>query len=147
MIADLKGKLKLAPALADMRKKDRHKKDVKGGLVNKVKNKKNTANKAHQKKEEAWKKLPPKDDEPTTKDIAGKKYQWCIHHMAWGVHSSQECCLGASHKDALKENKDKPKDRAIFYAAAAATIANPSPSSQSSPMTKNDGLRCHVYGE
>jgi hypothetical protein len=42
-----------------------------------------------------------------------------------GVHSAQECRLGASRKDALKENKDKPKDRAISYAAAAATIANP----------------------
>jgi hypothetical protein len=125
MIADLKGKLKLALALADKRKKDGHKKDVKGSLVNKVKNKKNMANKAHQKKEEAWKKLPPKDGEPTTKDVAGKKYQWCIHHMAWGVHSAQECRLGASCKDALKENKDKPKDRAISYAAAAATIDNP----------------------
>jgi hypothetical protein len=40
MIADLKGKLKLAPALADKCKKDGHKKDVKGGPVNKVKNKK-----------------------------------------------------------------------------------------------------------
>jgi hypothetical protein len=125
MIADLKGKLKLAPALADKRKKDWHKKDVTGGPVIKVKNKKNTANKAHQKKEEACKKLPPKESEPTTKDVAGKKYQWCIHHMAWGVHSAQECRLGASRIDALKENKDKPKDRAISYAAAAATIANP----------------------
>jgi hypothetical protein len=125
MIAELKGKLKLAPALADKCKKDGHKKDVKGGLVNKVKNKKNTANKAHQKKEEAWKKLPPEDSEPPTKDVAGKKCQWCIHHMAWGVHSAQECRLGASRKDALKENKDKPKDRAICFAAAAATIANP----------------------
>jgi hypothetical protein len=125
MIADLKGKLKLAPAFADKHKKDRHKKDVKGGPVNKVKNKKNMANKAHQKKEEAWKKLPPKGSEPTTKDVAGKKYQWCIHHMAWGVHSAQECHLGASCKDASQENKDKPKDRAISYAAAAATIANP----------------------
>jgi hypothetical protein len=125
MIADLKGKVKLTPALADKHKKDGHKKDVKGGPVNKMKNKKNTANKAHQKKEEAWKKLPPKDGGPTTKDVAGKKYQWCIHHMAWGVHSAQECRLGASCKDALKENKGKPKDRAISYAAAAATIANP----------------------
>jgi hypothetical protein len=43
--------------------------------------------------------------------------------MAWGVHSSQECRLGASRKDA---SKDKAKDKAMTYAAAAATIANPS---------------------
>jgi hypothetical protein len=75
MIADLKGKLKLAPALAEKRKKDGMKKDVKGSA--KVKNKKNTANKTHQKKEEAWMELPPKDGEPTTKEVAGKNYHWC----------------------------------------------------------------------
>jgi hypothetical protein len=126
MIADLKGKLKLAPALADKRKKEGGKKDVKGGQA-KVKNKKNTGNKTHQKKEEAWKKLPPKDGKPTVKDLWGKKYQWCVHHMAWGVHSTQECRLGASRKDkANNKHKDKPKNRAIFYAAAAATVSNPS---------------------
>jgi hypothetical protein len=126
MIADLKGKLKLAPALADKRKKEGGKKDVKSGQA-KVKNKKNTANKTHQKKEEAWKKLPPKNGKPTVKDVGGKKYQWCIHHMAWGVHSLQECRLGASCKDAANnEHKDKPKNRAISYAAATTTVANPS---------------------
>ncbi len=125
MIADLKGKLKLAPALAEKRKKDGMKKDLKGGA--KVKNKKNMANKTHQKKEEAWKKLPPKDGEPTTKEVTGKKYHWCVHHMAWGIHSLQECRLGASHEDAPKDGpKDKVKDKAMTYAAAAVTIANPS---------------------
>jgi hypothetical protein len=124
MIADLKGKLKLAPALADKRKMGGNKRDVREGQVKK-KNKKNTSNKTHQKKEEAWRKLPPKDGEPTTKEVASKKYQWCIHHMAWGVHSAQECCLGTSPTDTLV---DKPKDKAkaMTYAAAVATIANPS---------------------
>jgi hypothetical protein len=99
MIADLKGKLKLAPALDAKHKKDGTK-EVKGGL--KTKNKKNTSNKTYQKKEEAWKRLPPKDGEPATKDVGGKKYQWCVHHMAWGIHSAQECHLGASRKDAAK---------------------------------------------
>jgi hypothetical protein len=125
MIADLKGKLKLAPNLADKRKKDRNKKNFKGGA--KGKNKKNTANKTYQKKEEAWQKLPPKDGEPTTKEVACKMYQWCIHHMAWGVHSLKECHLGASQKDAPKDGpKDKAKDKAMTYAAVAAMIANPS---------------------
>jgi hypothetical protein len=126
MIADLKGKLKLALALANKCKKEGGKKDIKGGQA-KVKNKKNTANKTHQKKEEAWKKLPPKDGKPTVKDVGGKKYQWCVHHTAWGVHSAQECHLGASRKGAANnEHKDKPKNRAISYAAAAVTVANPS---------------------
>ncbi len=127
MIADLKGKLKLALALANKRKPSVNKtKDVRPGQV-KTKNKKNTSNKTYQKKEEAWRKLPPKDGEPTTKEVAGKKYQWCIHHMAWGVHSAQECRLSASRKDAPKDKpKDKDKDKTMIYAATAATIANPS---------------------
>jgi hypothetical protein len=79
MIADLKGKLKLAPALDAKRKKDGMK-EVKGGL--KTKGKKNTSNKTYQKEEEAWKRLPLKDSKPVTKDVGGKKYQWCVHHMA-----------------------------------------------------------------
>ena len=126
MIADLKGKLKLGPALADKRKPGGGKKnDGKGGGP-KTKNKKNTGLKTHQKKDEAWKKQPPKDGEPTTKEVAGKKFQWCEHHMAWGVHSAAECRLGASHKaeGKGKENKEnKPKDKALSYAAAAATVA------------------------
>jgi hypothetical protein len=44
--------------------------------------------------------------------------------MAWGIHSAQECHLGASRKDAAKQGKEnKPKDQALSYAAAAATIA------------------------
>jgi hypothetical protein len=70
MIADLKGKLKLAPAL-DAKCKMEGTKEVKGAL--KTKNKKNTSNKTYQKKEDAWKRLPPKDGEPTTKDVGGKE--------------------------------------------------------------------------
>ena len=128
MIAELKGKLKLGQALEDKRKPSGGKKnDGKGGGP-KTKNKKNTGLKTHQKKDEAWKKQPPKDGEPTTKEVAGKKYQWCVHHMAWGVHSATDCHLGASRKNSEgKENKEskdnKPKDKALSYAAAAATIA------------------------
>jgi hypothetical protein len=69
----------------------------------------------------------PKDGEPTTKEVAGKKFQWCVHHMAWGVHSAAECCLGASRKEDGKgqdNNKlSKQQDKSLSYAAAAATIA------------------------
>jgi hypothetical protein len=102
MIANLKGKLKLAPALADKRKKDGgNKKDesVKASNV-KMKNKKNMSNKKAQKQNEVWKRVAPKEGEPTKKNVGSKTYQWCVHHMAWGVRSAQECRLGASCKDA-----------------------------------------------
>jgi hypothetical protein len=129
MIADLKGRLKLSPLLENKRKPEGGKKDggKGGGGGAKTKNKKNTDLKTRQKKDEAWKKQPPKEGEPQTKEVAGKKFQWCIHHMAWGVHSAAECRLGASRKAEGKENKEnkenKPKDKALSYAAAAATVA------------------------
>jgi hypothetical protein len=129
MIADLKGKLKLGPALKDKRKPGGGKKN--DGKVGgpKTKNKNNTGLKTHQKKDEAWKKQPPKDDEPTTKEVAGKKYQWYVHHMAWGVHFAAECRLGAARKaegngkDKEKENNKPKQDKSPTYAAAAATTA------------------------
>jgi hypothetical protein len=60
--------------------------------------------------------------EPTTKDVVANRFQWCVHHMAWGVHSTQECRLCASRKDANKQDKgkeNKPKDRALSDAATA----------------------------
>jgi hypothetical protein len=129
MIADLKNKLKLGPALEDKHKPGGGKKN--NGKVGgpKTKNKKNTGLKTHQKKDEAWKKQPPKDGKPTTKEVASKKYQWCVHHMAWGVHSAAECRLGATRKaegqekDKEKENNKPKQDKSLTYAATAATIA------------------------
>ncbi len=97
MIANLKGKLKLAPALADKRKKDggnKKDKDVKAGNV-KLKNKKNTSNNKAQKLYEAWKCVAPKEGKPTKKDVGGSKtYQWCVHHMAWGSTLPRSAVLG-----------------------------------------------------
>jgi hypothetical protein len=60
----------------------------------KTKNKKSTKDKQKQKKDEAWKKVPPSAGQPSTKTVDGRTYQWCIHHMAWTIHSSKECKLG-----------------------------------------------------
>ncbi len=121
--------LKLAPALADKRKKDggnKKDKDVKAGN-DKTKKKKNTSNKNAQKQDEVWKCVAPREGKPTKKDVGGMTYQWCIPPMAWGVHSGQECHLGASCKDAQKDkDKAKPKDKALSCAAAPAAVTNPS---------------------
>ncbi len=66
IIAELKGKLKLAPELARKKKDLIGKKDKKTGEA-RFKNKKKTTNKHNQKQEEAWKKTPPKDGEPKEK--------------------------------------------------------------------------------
>jgi hypothetical protein len=132
LIAELKGKLKLAPELA--KKKKGGKKDKKAGEA-KVKNKKNTSNKRNQKQEEAWKKTPPKDGEPKEKVSKGKTYHWCEHHMAWGIHSPKDCRLGNARKEDSKAPSKEDHPTSVAAAATAATIACPSIASLISKFT------------
>jgi hypothetical protein len=43
----------------------------------------------------AWKKIPPKSGEPSTKkmlvDGKHKVYYWCPHHLEWTIHKPSEC--------------------------------------------------------
>jgi hypothetical protein len=82
-INTLKGQLKLDPKLSAIAK-DNKKKDNKGENKKdkKKKNKKDTSNKRYQKKDEAWKKMPPKDSDPKEKQVGRFTFQWCKHHMA-----------------------------------------------------------------
>jgi hypothetical protein len=126
LIAELKGKLKLAPELAKKKKDLIGKKDKKWE-VTKPKNKKNTTNKRNQKEEEAWKKTPPKDGDPKEKTSKDKTYHWCVHHMAWGLHSPKDCRLGKARKEGDQHpKKEESKPGSVTAAAAAATIACPS---------------------
>ena len=38
-----------------------------------------------------WKKIPPPQGSPKTKDVEGKTYYWCINHQAWTIHTEAEC--------------------------------------------------------
>jgi hypothetical protein len=84
---------------------------------------KNTSNQHKQKKDEAWKKEPPKDGEKHEKQVGKYTYHWCEHHMAWTVHKPADCLLGTQRKE---EQKKKPqKANSTTFAAAAATAVNP----------------------
>ncbi len=61
----LKGKLKLDPKLSTIANEGKKK----GNKKDKKKNKKNTYNQREQKKDEAWKKEPPKDGEKCKKEV------------------------------------------------------------------------------
>jgi hypothetical protein len=137
LIAELKGKLKLAPELAKKKRDKVSKKDKRGGDA-KVKNKKNTANKRDQKQEEAWKKTPPKDGKPKEKTHKGKTYHWCIHHMAWGIHSPKDCRLGQERKEGDQASKKEDRPNSVAAAAATATTACPSIASLISNFTLDD---------
>ncbi len=43
---------------------------------------------------EAWKKKAPQPGEPTMKKVDGKPFHWCVHHMCWANHTSEESQLG-----------------------------------------------------
>ncbi len=98
MIADLKGKLKITPALSDKRKKDgsnKKDKDVKVGNI-KTKNEKNTSNKKAQKLDEAWKRIAFKErqahqeghrwqDLPVVRPPHGLGGPLCPGVPSWGI--------------------------------------------------------------
>jgi hypothetical protein len=90
-IKSLKGQLKLDPNLKAIAGK--------GDKGSTKRNKKNTTNKWEQKKDEVWKKEPPKAGESKEGKKVGKfNFNWCEHHMAWTVHKPADCLLGKQHK-------------------------------------------------
>jgi hypothetical protein len=87
-ITALKGQLKLDPKLSTIAKEGKKKwnKCDKGEKGKKWKNKKNTSNKKDQKRDEAWKRVPPKENEKKEKQVGKYTYNWCKHLMTWAVH-------------------------------------------------------------
>jgi hypothetical protein len=52
----------------------------------------------------AWKKNKPKAGEAKTKTVDGKKYNWCVKHQAWTIHTPENCHL---NKKVKEENSDQ----------------------------------------
>jgi len=113
-IDSLKGQLKLSPQLVAAGGKN----DGKSKKGQKTRNKKNTSDRVKQKKDEAWKKVPPKEGEKKEKVHDKRTYHWCVHHMAWTMHSPSECRLGT-------ERKGEAKNKSYSAAVAAAATVNP----------------------
>ncbi len=134
----LKGQLKLDPklsAIANEGKKKGNKKDKK-------KNKKNTFNHQEQKKDEAWKKEPPKDGEKREKEVGKCTYHWCEHQMAWTVHKPTNCLLGKQHKEDQKKKPQKAVANSATFAAAATTAVNPQFAALMASIANLDEWRC-----
>jgi hypothetical protein len=100
-------------------------KEKKGNKKDKKKNKKNTYNQWEQKKDEAWKKEPPKDSKKREKEVDKYTYHWCEYHMAWTVHKPANCLLGNQHKEDQKKKRQKAVANSATFAAVAATAVNP----------------------
>jgi hypothetical protein len=95
----LQSQLKMDPKLSAIANEGKKKGDRK----DKKKNKKNTYNQREQKKDEAWKKEPPKDGEKGEKEVGKYMHHWCEHHMAWTMHKPSDCLLGKQHKEDQKK--------------------------------------------
>jgi hypothetical protein len=108
----LKGQLKLSPQLAAAGGKN----DGKPKKGQKTRNKKNASDWVKQKKDEGWKKVPPKEGKKKEKVHGKRAYHWCVHHMAWTMHLPSECRLGTDQK---RENKNKSYSATV---SATATI-------------------------
>jgi hypothetical protein len=121
-ITALKGQLKLDPKLSAIAKEGK-KKGNKVEKGKKWKNKKNTSNKKDQKRNEMWKRVPPKDNEKNEKQVGKYTYNWCEHHMASTVHKPSDSKLGKKHKDNQKKDRNKANSAAI--ASAATTTISP----------------------
>ena len=130
-ISALKGQLKLDPKLSIIA--DDKKKGNKGENKGTKKNKKVSSNKKYQKKDKAWKKVPPKDGKKKTKEVGKFTFNWCKHHMVWTVHKPSDCTLGQKHTDDQKKSKENKTNSAVVvssattlnncYAALLATLA------------------------
>ncbi len=73
-------------------------------------NQKNTSNRRRQKQDEAWKKTAPKSGKPKTIKRDNKTWNWCIHHLAWCLHSSDECRKGKSMNTQPTSNQSSSND-------------------------------------
>ena len=117
-VVGLKGQLKLSGQTKGKKKWSKEEKGDAKREKFKKKNKKPSTNKERQKQDEAWKKAPPKDSEPKTKTVDGKLFHWCIHHMAWVLHSPSDCRLGQQRTN---EQAGKPQANSATTAAVASS--------------------------
>jgi hypothetical protein len=78
----------------------------------------------YQKKDEAWKKVPPKDSKKKTQEVGKFTFNWCKHHMAWTVHKPLDCTLGQKHKDdQRKAKKTRPTLLSLSLQPPPSTLA------------------------
>jgi hypothetical protein len=84
-----------------------------------------STNKQRQKRDKAWKKVPPKSDKPMTKKIRNKDFHWCKHHMAWTVHHPRDCKLkdvSTNARDATSPLTNVTKAAATFSAKSIVNL-------------------------
>jgi hypothetical protein len=72
----------------------------------------------------AWKTVSPKDRDKKSKEMDKYNYNW-LHHIAWCMHKSSECCLDKEWKEEQQKTKPVYKANSATNAAGAASIVDP----------------------
>ena len=114
--------LKLTPNLSGDNKNNNYSDSKKANTNKKSKNKRKNQNAASW----AWKKVPPKENEPKTIQKDKKTYHWCPDHNAWTVHSHEKCELRIKRMQKEKEesSNNETKNNETSKAATYAAILN-----------------------
>ena len=80
-------------------------------------NTKSNKSKIKDERDYAWKKVPPSNSEPKTKIKDDKTYHWCDEHMAWTLHTPEECKLRIEREGkSNKPNTDTVTQEAVSKA-------------------------------
>ena len=67
----------------------------------------------------AWKRVPPKEGEPTNKTHQGRTFNWCVKHQCWCMHTTEECKLPLGEektKASSSSSKTKKKSEEAMQA-------------------------------
>ena len=73
----------------------------------------------------AWKTVPPKNGE-TTKKFGGKQYHWCPKHVAWCLHTPEQCNKGdqGAPQSSQNGNTSQGNRNNVSFAASVSSIMN-----------------------
>ena len=81
--------------------------------------KKVNKNKKRQQEDMAWKKTPPRDGDPHTKQVNNKTWHWCPDHMAWGWHDPAECRLAQERTSTNRPQQNQQRRSTLNQAMQA----------------------------
>lgn len=110
-------------------KKDNGGRNKHQGLADKKDNKKKGHKKATKPNDAkyAWKNIPPKEGAPTTKQVEGKPYNFCLNHGdrgMWVVHEPSECNARKKSSSGGSGQGSPRVERALNMAAIVDTFAD-----------------------
>ena len=119
-VSKLQNSLKLKKGKGQ-NQQDRGKESGKGKDKGKKKGK---GNGKKEDKKWAWKTIAPKNGE-TTKKFAGKLCHWCPNHVAWTLHTPEECNKGDNHSpEPSQSDASQGNNNNVSFAASVSSIMN-----------------------